>query len=100
MMVLHRLKGNALFITVVIALIIGVLCSLLLLLAYNNMQMDRHFNTESRLEKNMRSATNLVMADTSLILGQQETSLDLYDGSADSATIKKANWGMYSFAAV
>jgi hypothetical protein len=73
---------------------------LLLLLAYNNMQMDRHFNTEGRLEKNMRSATNLVMADTSLIIGQQETSLDLFDGSADSATIKKANWGMYSFATV
>jgi hypothetical protein len=95
-----RMKASSLFITVVLALIFGVLCSLLIVLAYNNHQVRRNAETDARLQRNLQSAINLVLADTSVIIDDQNDPSDLFGRGGDSATIKKENWGLYSVACV
>ncbi|HTC00445.1 MAG TPA: hypothetical protein VK705_07165 [Ferruginibacter sp.] len=97
---IHTLPSNSLLITIVISLIIGIICSLLLLLEYNNFQIRSNVNIENKLERNLQSAINLAIADTSITTNEQNTIVDLFNTGNDTALITKGNWGLYSFASL
>lgn len=95
-----RLQAHALFITVILALIISLFCTLLLMLGYNRMRIDGIVNTDTRLQRNLRSAIDMVLADTTLIFTTDQNTLDLFGEGRDTVTIKKENWGLFGIASI
>ena len=95
-----RIPAHALFITVVVALIIGVICSMLILGAYNNRRFETDLNTMQVLDRNLQSAIDVVLSDTGLITGPRQQVLDLFGDGKDSAYVKKDRWGLLSFASI
>jgi hypothetical protein len=97
---INTCSANSLLITIVISLIIGIICSLLLLLEYNNFQIRSNVNIDNKLERNLQSAINVAIADTSIITNEQDAIIDLFNNGNDTALIKKDNWGLYTFASL
>ncbi|HXB10134.1 MAG TPA: hypothetical protein VNW04_23585 [Puia sp.] len=95
-----RLKAHALFITVVLSLVIGIFCSMLLLLGYHRMRIDAVVGRDARLRRDLRSAIDMVLADSAIILASQEDTLDLYGEGRDTVIVGKSNWGLFSIARV
>jgi len=97
-MKVRRIPAHALFITVVVALIIGVICSMLILGAYNNLRFETDLGKIQVLDRNLQSAIDLVLSDTSLIAGPKQKVLNLFGDGKDSAYVKADRWGLLSFA--
>jgi hypothetical protein len=55
---IKNLRGGSLIVTVVIALVLAILCSSLVLLAYYNRQNEQTTNIEYRLNNNIESRYN------------------------------------------
>ena len=88
------LKASALYIVIIIALVIGILCSSLIVTAYfYRNQYQKKFRYD-RLQNNLNSGVNILLAtsDTSYLTG---STFSLYNGDDDSIAIKKTFWGMY-----
>jgi hypothetical protein len=94
------LKASALLLTIVIALLVALICSSLLLLAYHDLQVDRITGTNNRLRRNFLSAVNIVLADTSRILISKADTIDLFAAGEDTALIERENWGLFDVAAI
>lgn len=97
---IKRIHANSLLITVVIALLIAILCASLLLLAYNDLAVDRVVQTDNRLQRRMHSAVNLVLADTSLVLSGIPDTVDVFGQGPNAAVITRENWGVFDVARV
>ena len=92
-----EIAGNdSLLTTVVIATVIATLiCSSLLLLAYVDFDTVRIERTHARLQRNLRSAIDLCLADTAILHSGSPDTLDLFTQGSDSVTIiRKENWGL------
>jgi hypothetical protein len=88
------LKASALYIVIIIALVIGLICSSLIVAAYYyKFEYQKKFRY-SRLESNLQSGLNILLAgeDTSFTT---EKTFSLFGGDADSVFLKKLNWGIY-----
>jgi len=88
------LKASALYIVIIIALVIGVLCSSLILAAYfYNIQYQQK-NRYDRLANNVSSGGNLLLAgnDTSY---SREQKFNLFNNDVDSVSLKRFFWGLY-----
>ncbi len=88
------LKASALYIVIIISLVIGILCSSLIVAAYfyrNEFQKNFRY---SRLQNNVSSGVNILLAspDTAYINGK---SFSLFANEADSVYLKKVFWGLY-----
>lgn len=92
----YKPRANALFITIAIALVIGTLCSLMIFAAYNKHRIDRSIDLENRLQRNLQSALEWTLADTSLALVSQDSAMDLFGEGNDSCYLKRESWGLYS----
>jgi hypothetical protein len=97
---IRTLPAHALFITIVVALIIGVICSMLILGAYNNLRFETDLHKVQVLDRNLQSAIDVVLSDTALITGPTQSVLDLFGDGKDSAFVKTDSWGLLSFANV
>jgi hypothetical protein len=87
-------RASALYIVIVIALVIGLLCSSLIVAAYfYKSQYQRKFRYD-QLENNVSSGINIVLTsnDTSLI---HEKSFSLFNNEMDSISIQRIPWGVY-----
>ncbi len=93
-----RLKANALFITVIIALVIALLCSMVLLLAWRQMDFESSVHDAARLDRDFGSVVDRILADTAQTLVVQQEQSDLFDNGEDSVTIKRENWGLFGLA--
>jgi hypothetical protein len=93
------LKASALYIVIVIALVIGLICSSLIVVAYYYKAEYQKKFRYSRLESNLQSGINILLAgqDTSFI---KENTFSLFGGDADSIFLKKINWGVYDIGVV
>ena len=100
MILSSRLKGNALFLTIVISLIIGIFCSLLLAILYSDLRYDKMVKTSNKLRRNLRSAIKVVLADTALAPEQQTKTIELFNEGKDTAVISTGSWGLFSVATV
>jgi hypothetical protein len=73
---------------------------MLILHTYNNLRLETSFQKEQTLRRDLQSVTDLVLGDTSLIVGVTTEALDLFGDGKDSAFVKKDSWGLLSFASV
>jgi hypothetical protein len=97
---IKRIKSSALFTTMVIALIIGILCTLLLLLAYNDRNWEYRKSIQNRMERNLKSAINLSLADTAFVPDGHFYDFGLFERGKDSARIKRERWGLFDVSTV
>lgn len=87
------LKASALYIVIVIALVIGIICSSLITAAYfYKLQYQKKFRMD-RLQLNLGSAINLLLSKDDG--GQREMVVDLFGDGKDSVSLEKGSWGLY-----
>jgi hypothetical protein len=86
---------------IVIALVIGVLCSSLIVVAYfYRSEYQRKFRYD-RLQNNLNSGVNILLASPDTAYARQTTfSLFLFNKDADTVSIQKSIWGMYDICTV
>jgi len=93
------LKASTLYVVIVIALIIAMLCSSLILAAYfYKEQYQKKFRYDV-LNNNLNSGINILIAgqDSSYF---EEKTISLYNNDVDSIKVKRTFWGMYDVAVV
>lgn len=95
-----KLGGHALLITIILALVISIICSMIILLFYHQMLTQAEYNTKMKLQRNLQSAINLALDDTTYNVENSYDSIDLFGKNDDSAFIKKENWGLYRIGCV
>jgi hypothetical protein len=93
------LKASALYIVIVIALVIGIICSSLITAAYfYKLQYQKKFRMD-RLQLNLASGVNLLLAsDAAGYQSPQE--MDLFGNGNDSVSLQKEGWGLYDLGIV
>jgi len=93
------LKASALYIVIVIALVIGVICSLLIVVAYSyRAEYQKKFRYD-KLSSNLHSGINLLLAspDSSYL---KQRRIDLFGTNADSVILQRKIWGIYDIGVV
>lgn len=88
-----KVRASALYLVIVIALVIGILCSALIVIAYY--YHAEYLKTEryTRLNANLHSAVNILLAGQDT--GYTEKKLSLFEGEQDSISVKRMFWGLY-----
>src|SRR5258708_2870421 len=93
------LKASALYIVIIIALVIGVLCSSLIVAAYfYKIQYQRKFRYD-QLENNLSSGINILLASSDTTYAAGKT-LSLFNNESDSVSLKRFAWGVYDIGTV
>ena len=93
------LRASALYIVIVIALIIGVLCSALIVSAYYyNIQYQQKFRYD-RLENNLNSGISLLMSASDNTY-TEEKKISLFNNDEDSVAVRIFSWGLYDIGVV
>ena len=100
MILFKKINANSLLITLILALVIGILCSSLILVSYYNRLFDINNRIEDKLNRNLQSGISLVLSDTSFIEVNENDTIDLFNENNDSVEIKKKAWGLFSVASV
>ena len=88
-------KGGALLITIVIAIIVGILSSAVILVAYYNRLQHQRERILTRLDNNVKSGINILLSDSSFLYKSYERTIDLFNHQDDSVKIVSGNWGVY-----
>jgi len=83
------IKASALYLVIVIALVIAVLCSALIVSAYYYKLQYQHKFRYDRLQTNLNSGIHL-------LLGGETQSGRLYPEGDDSVSLKSLPWGLYT----
>lgn len=96
----NSVPGNALVLTIVIALILAILCTSLILLAYYNRQHQLTNEIVQRLDRNLGSSTQLLLSNPVMSVASQQDTLDLFSEERDSVLIHTAPWGIFQIATV
>jgi hypothetical protein len=92
------LKASAMYIVIIIALVIALLCSALIVAAFfYRIEYQKKFRFD-QLDNNVNSGVNILLAgsDTSYNDG---SIVSLFNNGADSVSLKKTFWGMYDIGA-
>jgi hypothetical protein len=93
------IKASALYIVIFIALVIGLLCSSLIVAAYlYKIQYQRKFR-QDQLENNASSGVNILLNNTDASF-TGEKAFSLFSNDMDSVSIQKAPWGVYDIGIV
>jgi len=93
------LKASALYIVIIIALVIGVICSSLIVAAYfYKIQYQKKFRYD-QLENNLSSGINILLASSDTTYAAGET-LSLFNNESDSVSLKRFDWGVYEIGTV
>jgi hypothetical protein len=95
-----KLAGNSLVFTIVISLVLSLLCLLFILVAYHNRNEQIKNNIEDKLGYNLQSATNIVLADSTLITQSIFQRFDLFEKGNDSVMINRRPWGILQMAEI
>jgi len=86
------LKASALYMVIIIALVIGILCSSLIVTAYfYRLQYQRTFRHE-QLQNNVSSAVNILLAGTDTSYAAPKI-FSLFNLDADSVSTQRIFWG-------
>jgi len=87
-------KASALYIVIIIALVIAVICSSLIISAYfYRIQYQKKFRYD-QLENNLNSGVNIILASSDTAYAKERT-LSLFNGDADSVSLQRLTWGIY-----
>jgi hypothetical protein len=93
------LKGSALYMVIVIALIIGIICSALVMVAYLYQAQYQKTARYGRLRNNLESGIAIVRADSARTYSQ-ETKTNLFENGLDSVTLQRFEWGLFDIGIV
>jgi hypothetical protein len=89
------IKASALYIVIIIALVIGLLCSSLIVVAYfYRLQYQQTFRHE-HLQDNLNSAINILTNTQSADFETAKT-FSLFGRDNDSVSLKSIAWGLYN----
>jgi hypothetical protein len=87
-------KASALYIVIIIALVIGLLCSSLIVAAYfYKSQYQQKFRYD-QLENNVQSGVNILLAVNDSTYDHEKT-FSLFGNDADSVSLQRLSWGIY-----
>ncbi|WP_162996863.1 hypothetical protein [Mucilaginibacter kameinonensis] len=93
------LRASALYMVIVVTLIIGVICSALIVTAFlYKSRYQAKFRTD-QLQNNLGSGINILLNNRDSSYREGRT-ISLFNGDADSVTLKKTNWGIFDVCAV
>jgi hypothetical protein len=93
------LKASALYIVIIIALVIAVICSSLIVSAYfYKLQYQKKFRYDN-LQNNLRSGINILLASADTSYTGEKT-FSLFNGNADSVSLRRLAWGIYDIGTV
>ena len=87
-------KASALYLVIVIALVIGLVCSSLVAVAYfYRAEYQKKFR-QDKLSHNLLSGINLLLtsSDSSYL---KPTTVNLFDTEADSIVLQRQPWGIF-----
>jgi hypothetical protein len=87
------LKASALYIVIIIALVVGLLCSSLIVSAYFYRLQYQRASRYDQLQNNVGSGINILIANQDPSF--EEKSFSLFANSTDSVSLKKIPWGIY-----
>ncbi|WPU99883.1 hypothetical protein SNE26_28140 [Mucilaginibacter sp. cycad4] len=88
------LKASALYMVIVITLVIGVICSALIVAAYlYKSQYQAKFRT-GQLQNNLNSGITILLNSRDSIY-KDGHAFSLFNGDADSINLKKTSWGIF-----
>jgi hypothetical protein len=88
------LKASALYMVIVITLVIGVICSALIVTAYLYKTRYQAKFRSDQLQNNLNSGVTILLNTRDSIYKEGRT-FSLFDGDADSVSLKKTNWGIF-----
>ncbi|MGK6353469.1 hypothetical protein [Parapedobacter sp. DT-150] len=88
------LKAGALLLALLLAVIIGVMTGGLLLLLQYHRQYAAHALRQERLQRNLGSATNLLLTAGTATVGDTAMA-DLFDEELDSVRLIRRPWGVF-----
>lgn len=88
------LKASALYIVIIVALVIGVLCSALIVSAYFYKEQYLKSFRYTQLKNNVGSGINLLIASEDDEY-RQESIIGLFNNDVDSVAVKKLEWGVF-----
>jgi len=89
------LKASALYMVIVITLIIGVICSALIVAAYlYKSQYQAKFRTD-QLQNNLNSGIAILLSSRDSIYYKEGRTFSLFNSDADSINLKKTSWGIF-----
>jgi hypothetical protein len=92
-------KASALYIVIIIALVIAVLCSSLVVSAYYYREGYQHKFRYDQLENNLASGINIVLESSDTAF-QISKSMSLFGHDNDSVFLHQAVWGVYDIGTV
>jgi hypothetical protein len=87
------IRASALYIVIVIALVIGLLCASVVALSYYYREQSNKKLRYDLLENNLISAQNILLSKISS--AEINDRMSLFGGDQDSVTLQKYNWGAY-----
>ncbi|MGV8879434.1 MAG: hypothetical protein ACOH2A_10415 [Sphingobacteriaceae bacterium] len=93
------IKASALYIVIIIALVIAVLCSAMIVAAYFYRMQYQHKSRYDVLQNNLESGISILLAADSATF-REEIIISLYDNETDSVSLKRVKWGLYDVAVV
>jgi len=87
-------KASALYIVIIIALVIGLLCSAIIVSAYFYKMEYQKKIRYTQLQNNLNSGINILLASSDTSFTSQKK-ISLFGGDADSVSLQKLQWGIY-----
>lgn len=94
------IRANALFIVMVISLVIGIISSSLIIVAYYQRLHVQKDLLLKKLDVNSASAINILLSGSDGLTYGEERSIDLYGDEKDTVLMKKVPWGIFEIGAV
>ena len=88
------IRASALYMAIVMSLVIGLICSSLLLLAYFYKSQYLRKARMDRLQHNLVSGINILETTTDTVYRQGKT-FSLFEGENDSVRLKAIPWGIF-----
>lgn len=92
-------RASALYIVIIIALVIAVLCSSLIVSAYYYREGYQHKFRYDQLENNLASGINIVLESNDTTF-QISKSMSLFGHNNDSVSLRQVMWGVYDIGTV
>src|SRR5947209_8220553 len=89
------IKASALYIVIVIALVIALICSSLIAVAYFYSSQYQQKFRHDRLINNLNSGINILLAGRESMYLEENT-FSLLGRDEDSVSIKRLPWGIYN----
>ena len=95
MVSVRKVRANALFIVLAVAMVISLFTGSLIMLAYHHRIRVVQSQLAKRLDANAASGIQLLLSDSYSLDNTSSKTIDLFDLGNDSVCLKKMTWGVY-----